>query len=143
MAVLGLLTVVSAAAPRAAHAQTTALFFDSQAGDYVGGGQVATYTTADASFTATTTTYGGTTIRLTAPSYLQSWSLTFKAAGAVLLPGPGTYETARRAPFSESLNGLDVSGAGRGCNALSGRFVVLEAQYDSAGTVLKLSLIHI
>jgi hypothetical protein len=46
--VLGFVLAVSAAAPRAAHAQTTVLFLDSQSGDYVGTGQVRTVTTTNA-----------------------------------------------------------------------------------------------
>src|SRR5262245_4332780 len=116
-----------------ARAQTTALFFDSQAGDYIGAGQVATYTPVDATFTATNS--GGTTVSVNGPSFSFWWTLQFKAAGATP-PAVGTYEMARRAPFT-TFNGLDVSGSGRGCNELTGRFVVLEAQYDGGGNVVK------
>jgi Divergent InlB B-repeat domain/FG-GAP-like repeat len=135
--VLGTLALVSVSAPRAAHAQTTELFFDSQPGDYIGGGTVHHHTAVDATFTASPSTSGVTSISVIGPDYDFWWYLDFKAAGAAPGPVVGTYETARRYPFSGTLNGLDVSGDGRGCNALTGRFVVLEAEYDSAGTVLK------
>lgn len=41
---------------------------------------------------------------------------------------PGIYEQATRYPFQDPVvPGLSVSGAGRGCNQLKGRFQVLEA----------------
>ncbi len=63
------------------------------------------------------------------------WSLDFKAPnGAELTPGP--YEGAARYPFqSPATPGLDVSGSGRGCNNLTGRFDVLEAVYGADGSV--------
>ena len=51
---------------------------------------------------------------------------------------PGTYEQAERSVVaSPGHPGLDVFGDGRGCNALSGRFVVIEGPtYDTDGTTL-------
>src|SRR4051812_24016377 len=72
---LGCFVVMSAGAPRAAQAQTTALFVDSQAGDPAGGGRVASYTGADASFTASTSSSNGTSIGLQGPGFFVSWSL--------------------------------------------------------------------
>ena len=49
---------------------------------------------------------------------------------------PGAYEDATRWPFQAAgAPGLDVHGEGRGCQVLSGRFVVLEATYDGSGKV--------
>jgi len=54
------------------------------------------------------------------------WSTTLAAAsGSSLLPG--TYEDARRYPANlPNSPGLDLSGAGSGCNALRGRYVIHE-----------------
>src|SRR5207247_1350853 len=50
---------------------------------------------------------------------------------------PGTYEGAARFPFnSPDQPGLSIFGDGRGCNELTGRFVVQEATYDSGGRPL-------
>ena len=65
------------------------------------------------------------------------WTLDFKARdGVELIAGP--YEGATRYPFqSPATPGLDVSGSGRGCNTLTGRFDVLEAVYAADGSVQK------
>src|SRR4051812_43016591 len=113
---------------------TTALFFQSQAGDYIGGGQTRTYTPADGTFTIGSST-SAVTGRVLGPSFSFWWDFNFSApAGAPLVPG--VYNTARRYPFT-AFNGLSFSGSGAGCNTLTGRFVVLEAVYGSGGTVLK------
>lgn len=55
------------------------------------------------------------------------WSLQFDAPDKIMF-APGIYENAVRAIEAayKPLNGLDVSGDGRGCNSDSGRFEVLE-----------------
>ena len=61
---------------------------------------------------------------LNAPTF---WTVSFSAANSVPLV-PGIYEGALRFAFSASRVGLDLSGDGRGCNQLTGRFVILEAE---------------
>ena len=124
------LAFVLIALPQTARAQTTALFVSSQAGDSVGQGKTATYTTADKTFT-TFVSANDVTISLGGPG-LPFWRLTFSGPGGTV-PGPGVYEAARRAPFTR-FNGLDVSGVS-GCNDLTGRFVVLEAVYAGGNVV--------
>jgi hypothetical protein len=47
------------------------------------------------------------------------------------------YELATRFPFqAATVPGLSVSGEGRGCNTLTGRFEVLEVTYGPSGEVL-------
>jgi uncharacterized repeat protein (TIGR01451 family) len=106
----------------------TYLVLNSQPGDYIGGGTSQRLTLADGDFTALGY-YGNTVdIQFNGDTF---WDTRFAApAGAVVTPG--TYEGATRWPFQESSEpGLDVSGDGRGCNELSGRFVVFEAVYSS------------
>jgi hypothetical protein len=68
---------------------------------------------------------------------MTNWNLAFSAPGDALLV-PGSYENATRWPFQSPTGaGLSISGSGRGCNTLTGRFDVLEAVYDSAGRVLR------
>jgi hypothetical protein len=54
--------------------------------------------------------------------------------------GPKNYKNAQRYPFQPArAPGLDVSGAGRGCNTLKGNFVVNGVQYAGDGSVLSFS----
>jgi hypothetical protein len=65
------------------------------------------------------------------------WNLEFAAPqGAQLLPG--VYESATRYPFNDAHEpGLSLSGDGRGCNTLTGRFEVHEAVYGPFGYLVK------
>jgi hypothetical protein len=64
-----------------------------------------------------------------------SWTAEFAAAGSAPLT-VGTYTGAVRYPFQPAnSNGMSISGAGRGCNTLTGRFAVLEAVYTAGGAV--------
>jgi Calx-beta domain-containing protein len=114
-------------------AQSTFLTLDSQPGDWVGAGLPQTFTTLDGTFTTSTNFDGGVSVNLSGPSHF--WRLDFApVAGATL--GTGAYVGAERFPFqAPSRPGLSVSGDGRGCNRLTGRFVVLELVKDGAGTI--------
>ncbi len=112
----------------------TAIYFLSEPGDYIGQGLEQIFTPADGSFFAYPT-YGNLdslTIGFDPNAGGNSWYLDFAAPrGEVLVPG--LYEGATRAPFrSPTEPGLDISGDGRGCNQLGGRFKVLEATYGAA-----------
>jgi len=110
------------------------LTFQSQTGDSVGQGETHTYTDADPGQTFTiSSSANGVSLFLNGPSFIYWWDLDLHApVGQPLIEG--TYETARRAPFA-SFNGLSFSGSGRGCNTLTGRFVVLQASFGSGGAV--------
>ena len=105
LVVLWILLVASAAASRPAQGQTTALWMDSQAGDWVGGGKLWSYTPVDATFTASPGTTVSISVVASGESFVR-WSLNFRAAGATR-PVVGVYESARRAPFTKFV-GLDV-----------------------------------
>ena len=120
-----------------ASAQTTRLFLNSQPGDYIGGGIQQTITTATGGFTATQNFGGGVSIQFSSsqPGTFLFWTLDFAAPGNAPLT-IGVYENATRFPFQAATEpGLDVSGDGRGCNMLTGRFEVLEVTYGTNGTV--------
>ena len=109
----------------------TALAMYGQPGDYIGQG-LRLFTVADGIFTPTRNFGQGVSISLNAGD---SWSLDFAAPGNVPLT-PGNYENARRFPFQPAdAPGLSVSGEGRGCNTLTGRFDVLDASYAPSGAV--------
>jgi len=116
-----------------AHAQTTMLFMDSQPGDYIGGGVQHTVTPTSGSFSARRNFDNGVSIQVSTTG--GTWTLDFAAPGDALLV-PANYDNATRWPFqSPTSPGLNVSGMGRGCNRLSGSFVVREALYGAGGEV--------
>ena len=129
IAFAGLLAVSSAV-----RAQTTALYLDSQPGDWIGGGQQTTKTSADVTFTAVRNYRNGVQVNATQGSAFWLYFY-FGAAG----DGPltvGDYTSATRFSFTK-FNGLDVSGNGAGCNTITGWFRVLEVSYDTAGNVTR------
>jgi len=132
---LAALAFSSGSAPRflghTASAQTeeTFLSFMSETGDYIGQGQSRTFTLEDAGITATLSE-DHRWIQVHVHGSGGSWWYLNLAApqGQELLPG--VYEGATRWPFqSPAEPGLSFYGDGRGCNTLTGRFQVLEADY--------------
>lgn len=108
-----------------AHAGVTSIVLTSEPGDFVGGGQTLVFVQADGPFVAQT---NGTVVgvRFNTPTFDHFWSLEFAAPDGQPLV-VGTYEGAVRYPFvGPGQPGLSVSGDGRGCNTLTGRFEVLE-----------------
>ncbi len=131
LGVLGLPGSPAAANP----ADVMRLTLDSQTGDYIGRGQYRQYTPDDGGFSVTSTPGGQRVTAFFQGALGNWWTLQFKAPdGTALMRGP--YEGATRAAFSSPTGpGLDVSGAGRGCNTLTGRFDVREIAFDADGTV--------
>jgi hypothetical protein len=129
-----LLVAALLVSPVTSWAQTTILMTQSQPGDYVGGGLNRTFTEADGTFTATRNFNNGVSIQFRDPNFTSFWMLDFAAAGGALLT-PGLYEDAARFPFQGNQPGLSVSGEGRGCNQLTGRFEVLEVTFGSGSNV--------
>ena len=108
-----------------AQAQTNAIYFDSEAGDYIGQGVTQTIAPAPGdTFTAERNYRNGVTVSFSGTGGGNWWYLNFGAANNVPL-AVGTYESATRFAFAPG-NGIDVYGSGRGCNQTTGRFVVLE-----------------
>ena len=120
--------------PVTSWAQTTVLLLHSQPGDYIGAGLDQTFTEVDGTFSATRNFNNGVAVDFTAPGFTHWWRLNFAAPGGVLLT-PGVYENAARFPFQSTQPGLDVSGDGRGCNELDGRFEVLEVTFGPGASV--------
>ncbi len=129
-------TVLAASLWLASAAQAgTLLFLSSQAGDYIGQGAGRLITSADGTFTASRNFDNGVNVDFDGSAPGDFWSADLAAPmNAALVPG--AYEGATRWPFQAAgAPGLSVYGDGRGCNVLSGRFVVLEATYDANGKV--------
>ena len=134
--VLGVAGVSSAVAENS-------LFMLSDRQDFVGGGQVIQLNEQNAKFSVSNN-YGsvgrGVQIIVNDPTNpSNSWSLNFDAAGEVPL-SIGEYSGATRFPFSEPGVGLSVSGQGRGCNTLSGRFKVHYILYTSTMAIRSLAI---
>jgi hypothetical protein len=117
------------------HAQVTSISLVSDPGDFVGLGQTTFLTPADGTFSPSTSANNNSVnINFLGNQLGVFWEFAFAApAGQVL--NVGTYPGAARWPFQASTQpGLSVFGDGRGCNTLTGNFVVLEASYS--GTTL-------
>jgi len=116
-------------APMRAAAETF-LLLDSQRGDYIGMGEAQRFTEAEGDFALAG---GGDVVSVVVTSNPGPWYLVFAAPqGVPLMPGP--YENAQRAPLqSPTKPGLSATGDGRACNAISGRFVVLDIAYGLDG----------
>ena len=137
LVLLGILVLM--AAPAAAQQPLSAsLSFVSDPGDYIGGGQSRLFTLDDASITSRYSENGGHFGLAVFPFAGGFWFLDLAApAGSQLVPG--AYEGAIRYPFQgPSLPGLSLSGDGRGCNTLTGRFDVLDAAFGANGYIERL-----
>ena len=130
-----LVAMIACAVSSPVHAATTGLYFNSTRGDYIGQGQVKTWTPADGTFTAIKNADNGVRISFNDGSQVW-WDLNFAAPEMVALAA-GTYTGATRYPFQVSTSpGLDVSGSGRGCNNLFGTFTITEMTYGAGDEIL-------
>ena len=120
-------------APSASSAgeSVTSFTATSDAGDDVGQGRSVAFTPLNATFSIQGTA-GSVTVSVDDGS--TRWSATFAAPASGQL-GPGTFQSALRAPFNGSANGLSVDGAGRGCNQVKGSFDISAFSADSHGQV--------
>ena len=113
----------------------TLLFLNSQPGDDIGQSEARLITPADGTFTASRNFDNGVNVSFSGNTAGDFWFTDFAAPmNATLVPG--AYEGATLWPYQSAIGpGLSVYGDGRGCNVLSGRFVVLEASCDANGKV--------
>jgi hypothetical protein len=112
------------------HGGTTRLTMQSDAGDFIGAGKTYDYTPANARFS------------IEGSAQLVSWYVRMGDTWAGELapsPGgalaPGRFAPAARYPYNDGNAGLDVHGAGRGCNVLTGEFTVTDASFKEYGIV--------
>jgi hypothetical protein len=111
----------------------TVLAMSSQPGDYIGGGDQYLFTLSDGTFTP----FNAGNVVTFSISNGNLWEAEFAGPTSTRL-GVGYYDNARRYPFQpDGTPGLNVVGAGRGCNMLTGNFDILKARYNSSG-VLKI-----
>jgi len=134
---IALFLIILLAVPSLVFAQETSLFMDSDPGDYIGQGEQWYYNPDTAEFTiAQMWDTNGVWVSLHTddPSW-GWWDLQFTApAGEDLTVGQ--YLGATRYPFNEPNEpGLSITGMGRGCNTLTGSFVVNEITFGPGNTV--------
>lgn len=103
------------------------VYLQSDAGDFIGGGQTYLYQAPATPINITTGTG-----RLQVD--VAGWSGQFQAMQALARLQPGYYGNLQRYPFHNPVaGGLSWSGQGRGCNRLRGWFVVDRVSYDISG----------
>jgi len=114
-------------APGATPASGNYVYLSSMPGDYIGGGATRTFTDANA-----TVNVSATGPRLDVNIGGNSWwSGEFAGMNTLVRLEPGYYGGLQRYPFHNPIKGgLDWSGDGRGCNTLSGWFVVDRVVYQ-------------
>lgn len=104
------------------------VYLQSDPADYVGAGRTYTYTQANAVLTPSS--MGGRFTMGVAGN--ENWSGNFLAMQSLSQLQTGYYGNLQRYPFGNAIAGsLDWSGNGRGCNILSGWFVVDNVTYVS------------
>ncbi len=114
-------------------ATSGSLTLQSDAGDFVGQGQAASFSSPADTFLS----HGnGSTMRVDVHPQdypTEWWQLVFAAPAGQQLT-TGTYTNAARWPFQPTAQpGLQVFGDGRGCNTLNGTFTVLSASFGPYG----------
>jgi len=129
----GLLALGGIAVAGLVKASSGSLTLASDAGDFIGQGQTAAFSSPSDTFLVNG---NGNAMRVDvhpADYPNEFWQLELAApAGRQLTPG--TYANAARWPFQSAAQpGLSVFGDGRGCNTLTGSFTVLSAVYGPYG----------
>jgi|GEM_PF-3469293 len=111
----------------------------SEVGDYIGGGK--TYRAAgDASVTLSSSSPYVISFDLL-DGQTSGWTADFAAPDGTRLV-PNLFNPAQRYPFQTgSAAGIDVSGNGRGCNTITGRFSIEELQWDPGLGLVRFSAI--
>ena len=118
--------------PLVSSAPRTLFYWESQAGDFVGRGGQGVLSPAISQWSLTSWE-NGNSVDIYISDGTETWRLDFSAPEGSPL-SVGYYGAARRYPVTP-LNGLSVSGHGRGCNRITGRFAILEIVLGSDGTV--------
>ena len=103
------------------------VYLQSDAGDYIGQGATSTYTPADATLSLSA---NAGLLHVGVNGSQVWWTGDFKTMNGISTLQPGYYGDLSRYPFhNPAKGGLSWSGQGRGCNTLTGWFVVDSATY--------------
>lgn len=104
------------------------VYLESTPGDYIGGGQTYLYTPA----TGTSVSVSGNRFSVAVPygSNTAYWDADFVGMNSLSELKPGYYGGLQRYPFHNAVKGgMNWSGSGRGCNTLTGWFVIDSITY--------------
>lgn len=113
------------------------MHFQSDAGDYIGGGTLKVWTLAESNFSISGTNGD---LHASVSGKGDWWYLEFRAPSNGNLHA-GVFVNAERAPFvTVKAPGLDIDGDGRGCNTLTGTFDIKSISWTSAATVSELDI---
>ena len=105
------------------------IYLESDPDDYIGEGRTYLYTQADS-----VTSVAATDLRLeVAINGDERWTANFAAMNTLFQLEAGYYGDLQRYPFHNPVKGgMDWGGEGRGCNTLSGWFVIDQVTFDGA-----------
>src|ERR1051326_8679856 len=131
LVVAGLLAV---AGPAQALTGITAFTVDSEAGDSIGAGQSFTFTSTNATITATG---DDTALTMTVTDGTDHFEADLAAPTGGSLTAGTTYSTTRLGDASNA--GLDVSGDGRACTSSTGSMTVHEITLDGSTALATLA----
>ena len=111
--------------------------YDSDPGEYVGQGEQVSYDESSADIFVDVDSGHHFVLGMVFTDSGENWLLEFSPSpGDILAPGLH-FPEARRAAFTLGTAGLDVGGAGRGCNTLTGSFTVHALRVDDFGDVVE------
>jgi hypothetical protein len=135
-AALAIASLVAVGPASAQTVQTGTLSFTSDPGDYIGGGQAASYDTSAGDGLNVTGSTDDRIVHVNVNGANGDWWYLDIAAPQGQTLTPGTYTGATRYPFQEADDpGLSFDGNGRGCNTLTGSFTVQQAVFGPNGYV--------
>src|SRR5918992_442224 len=133
------LASLAAAAPAGAASLDAVVMYSD--GDYVGQGETRIYHPGNGQIQVGGST-GYLTVGVSGGSLGDSFSMDFAAPPGQVL-APGVYDDAQRAPFREAGHpGIDISGDGRGCNTVTGRFEVRAFDVTADGRLQRLWIVY-
>ncbi|SDZ94950.1 hypothetical protein [Alkalimonas amylolytica] len=110
---------------------TNVLYYNSEQGDWIGGGQTRFLTNMSGQLTSSSWDRNTLTVEYSGTEHNRSvwWYLSLAAPEGKDLT-PGLYQNATRAAFKPAHgNGLDFTGNGRGCNTLIGSFEIFDIEF--------------
>lgn len=123
---------------------STSLVLSSDAGDYIGGGNSRRYTLADGAWQvqATSSPSGSGVSHISVWFEGADWWHLDLAAPQGKMLTPAVYKSAERWPFQAATKpGLSFTANGRGCNTVTGEFIILELVLSSDHSVERLHAI--
>jgi hypothetical protein len=137
LVVLVVAGLIGVAAPAQAGTSLTAFTLDSEPGDAIGGGQTFTFTSTNATISATG---DDTALTMTVSDGTHDFSADLAAPTGGTLTTGTTYPTTRSGDASDA--GLDVTGDGNSCTTSTGTMTVHEITLDVSNAISTLAVTY-